>query len=112
MFINDIDSEPYREDLNNFFFWFDRELCNSFSIYRPDSNRDTVDLPPEEVANMIKHIRQEQIGLPTKNLSKIAGLNFGFTRTGTNVEAAMHRGIKTAQSKEYIKVENEKAIVV
>ncbi|QIK52895.1 DUF3320 domain-containing protein [Dysgonomonas sp. HDW5B] len=98
------------EDLS--FFWFDREQCNSFSTYRPDSNRDAVDLPSEEVANMVRHILEEQISLPTKDLSKIAGQNFGFARSGTNVEAAMYRGIRTAVDKGYIKVENGKAIVV
>ena len=69
-------------------------------------------MPSEEVANMVRHILEEQISLPTKDLSKIAGQNFGFARSGTNVEAAMYRGIRNAVDKGYIKVENGKAIVV
>lgn len=98
------------EDLS--FFWLDKHQYDSYFSYRLNSNRDAVDLPPEEVANIIKHILEEQISLPTKDLSKIAGQSFGFARSGTNVEAAMYRGIKTALSKGYIKVENGKAIII
>jgi hypothetical protein len=93
------------------FFWLSEEHCRQYSQYRPDSERDANDLPPEEIANGIKQIVEEQISLPTPDLTKIAAQLFGFARTGTHVDAAMHRGISEAVRRDFIKTENGRAIV-
>ena len=97
---------------NIVFFWIDKEHCESFKFYRPDSNRDAVDLPPAEVANGIKQILEEQISMPTTDLAKLTAQLFSFSRSGTNVEASMHRGINEAIKRNYIKVENGKAVIL
>lgn len=94
------------------FFWLNEEQWSEYAIYRPGSDRDAADLPPEEVANCIKQIVAEQISLPTKDLSRLAAQAFGFGRNGSNVEAAMYRGIKEAVRKGYIKIDNGRAVVI
>lgn len=93
------------------FFWNNKEQCDNYELYRPLSIRDAVDLPPEEVANGIKQILQEQISLPTPDLAKLTAQLFSFARSGTNVEASMQRGINEAIKRDYMKVENGKAVV-
>ena len=96
---------------NIVYFWLDKGQCDNYEFYRPISIRDAVDLPPEEVANGIKQILSEQISLPTTDLTKLAAQLFSFSRSGTNVEASMHRGINEAIKRNYMKVENGKAVI-
>jgi len=93
------------------FFWNNKEQCDNYELYRPLSIRDAMDLPPEEVANGIKQILQEQISLPTPDLAKLTAQLFSFARSGTNIEASMQRGINEAIKRDYMKVENGKAVV-
>lgn len=97
------------EDLS--FLWLHEEHYKNYDIYRPASGRDAVDLPPEEVANGIKDVLKNDISLPTTDLSRVCAQLFGFARGGSNVDAAMLRGIKEAVRKEYIRVENGRAII-
>lgn len=93
------------------FYWKDKEQCNSYTAYRPKSDRNANELPPEEVANAIRKILTESISLPLPDLSKACALLFGFTRTGSNIDAAMQRGIKVALEKNFAKIENERAVI-
>lgn len=93
------------------FFWKNEEQAKSYTTFRSKSERDAVDLPPEEVANGIKYILENEMSLPTKDLSRITAQLFGFARGGSNVDAAMHRGIREAVNKGYIKVDNGRAII-
>lgn len=93
-------------------FWKNEEQLNSYKTFRPKSERNILDLPPDEVANAIKHILEAQISLPTKDLSRVTAQLFGFSRTGNNVDAAMYRGIRKAVQRGYIKINNGRAIIV
>ena len=107
------DTLPYYQKKHDgiTFFWNNKEQCENYELYRPLSIRDAVDLPPEEVANGIKQILQEQISLPTPDLAKLTAQLFSFARSGSNVEASMQRGINEAIKRDYMKVENGKAVV-
>ena len=94
------------------FFWKSKEQMEDYSTFRPVSGRDAMDLPPEEIANGIKQVLEEQISLPTPDLAKLTGQLFNYARMGTNVEIAMHKGIKVAAKKGYIKVENGRAKIM
>jgi len=94
------------------FFWIDKGHCENYKFYRPISIRDAVDLPPEEVANGIKQILEAQISMPTPDLAKLTAQLFSFSRSGTNVDASMHRGIKEAIKRNYMKVENGRAVIL
>ena len=93
------------------FFWLNREQHEQYSTYRIHSERDAADLPPEEVANAIKQLLSDEISLPVTDLSRLVAQQFGFSRSGTNVLAAMQRGIKVAVEKGFISVENERAVI-
>lgn len=94
------------------FFWKDEEQKKSYTYYRINSGRDAVDLPPEEIANAVVAVVKEQIGLPVKDAIRIVAQLFGFSRSGTNVEAAMQRGIDEAVAQKRVKLENDRVIIV
>lgn len=97
------------EDLT--FFWQDEEQYKNYTQYRTGM-RDAIDLPPEEVANAMKSLLIDEISLPTSDLTRICAQQFGFARGGTNVDAAMFRGMKKAIEKGYFKVETGRAVIV
>lgn len=100
----------YHEDLS--FFWKDEEQYTTYNTHRINSNRDAIDLPPEEVANGIREILQQQISIPLKDMIRITAQHFGFARSGTNVEASVLRGLKVAVSKGWAKVNDDRVVIV
>lgn len=93
------------------FYWETEEQYKLYSDYRINSNRDPGDLPPEELANGIKHLLEQEISMPSKDLVKATAQLFGFFRSGTNIDAAMYRGIKEAIKKGYAKMQNNKVTI-
>ncbi|MFA5044972.1 MAG: DUF3320 domain-containing protein [Paludibacter sp.] len=103
---------PYYRTHQNSVIWLSKEQCDNFEVFRLNSNRDAVDIPPEEVAIAMKQIVQDQISLPTNDLARLAAQLFGFSRFGTNVEASMYKGIQEAVKRNYLKIDNGKAVVI
>jgi hypothetical protein len=99
----------HSEDLA--FYWLNEEQYLQYDIFRTGM-RDAVDLPPEEVANAMKYILTDEISLPTTNLSRLSSQFLGFARSGSNVDAAMHRGMKKAVDRGYLKIENGRAVII
>jgi len=93
------------------FYWKDEEQCSSYSIYRPVSEREATDIPPEEIANAIRQLLTDSISLPTADLIKACAQVFGFARMGSNIDAAMQRGIREAVKRNYAKIENERVTI-
>lgn len=94
------------------FCWKDEAQYRSYTEYRPDSDRDAADLPPEETANAIRQILTDSISLPLPDLIKACAQIFGFARMGSNIEASMLRGIQEAVKKNYARVENGRATII
>lgn len=94
------------------FFWKDENQCRTYANYRPLSGRDATDLSPEEVANAIRQILTDSISLPMTDLVKACAQTFGFARMGTNIDAAMKRGIREAVKRNYAQTEGERVIIV
>ena len=94
------------------FCWKDEAQYRSYAEYRPDSDRDAADLPPEETANAIRQILTDSISLPLPDLTKACAQIFGFVRMGSNIEASMLRGIQEAVKKNYARVENGRATII
>lgn len=92
-------------------FWKSEEQYRTYSAYRPDSGRDAADLPPEEVANAIRQLVKDSISLPLPDLIKGGARLFGFTRMGTNIEAAIRRGIQEASARGFINIENDRVMM-
>lgn len=93
-------------------YWESREQMLSYNIYRTLYDRNALDLPPDEVACAIKNVLESLISIPTKDLSLVAAKQFGFARTGTNVDAAMYLGMHEAVNRGYIKIKEGRAIIV
>ena len=93
------------------FYWLDEQQYRQYNIYRTGSGREATDLPPEEVANAVRHILENEISIPVNDLSKICAQKFGFLRSGTNVDAAMLRGIEVAINKGLVKTENGRVVI-
>ena len=93
------------------FCWNDKEQRASYSIYRPVSDREAADIPPEEIANAIRQLLTDSISLPAADLIKACAQQFGFARMGSNIDAAMQRGIREAVKRNYAKIENERVTI-
>lgn len=102
----------YRTEYEGLVFcWNDKEQCASYSIYRPVSDREATDIPPEEIANAIQQLLTDSISLPVADLIKACAQQFGFARMGSNIDAAMQRGIREAVKRNYAKIENERVTI-
>ena len=102
----------YRTEYEGLVFcWNDKEQCASYSIYRPVSDREATDIPPEEIANAIRQLLTDSISLPAADLIKACAQQFGFARMGSNIDAAMQRGIREAVKRNYAKIENEQVTI-
>lgn len=99
----------HHDDLS--FYWLNEKQYQEYDLFRTGS-RDAVDLPPEEVANAMKHILTDEVSLPTTDLSRLSAQLLGFARGGSNVDAAMHRGIVKAMEKGYLKEENGRVVIM
>ncbi|WP_294471079.1 DUF3320 domain-containing protein [uncultured Bacteroides sp.] len=93
------------------FYWKDKAQCDSYFNFRPLSERDATDLPPEEVANAVKQIMKESISMPLKDLIKACLRTFGLGRKAASVDA-MKRGIDVAVKKNFVTMEGERVIVI
>ncbi|MCC8152929.1 MAG: DUF3320 domain-containing protein [Tannerellaceae bacterium] len=93
------------------YFWIDEKQYREYDIFRPSSEREPADLPPEEIANGVKYILQQQISLPMQDLVKVTSQLFGFARSGPNIDAAMFRGIQEAARRDYIKFQNGRMVI-
>ena len=106
-------SRIYRKDYDEWtFFWVNEEQCRNYSSFRPQSGRDAVDLPPEEIANGIRQILTDSISLPVPDLIKAGAQLFGFSRSGSSIDAVIQRGIQEAVRRNYVKIENNKVIII
>ncbi len=102
----------YRTEHEGFVFcWKNRNQCISYSIYRPGSDREATDIAPEEIANAIRQVLTDSISLPAADLIKACAQQFGFARIGSNIDAAMQRGIREAVKRNYAKIENERVTI-
>lgn len=105
-------SRIYRKDHDEYtFFWVSEEQCRNYSSFRPQSGRDAADLPPEEIANGIRQILTDSIGLPIPDLIRVGAQLFGFSRSGSHIDAAMQRGIQEAVRRKYVTIENDKIVI-
>ncbi|WP_205702873.1 DUF3320 domain-containing protein [Botryobacter ruber] len=95
--------------------WKEEHNPESYTAYRvsesENGKREADDLPPEEIANGVREILNNQISLPISELVREASRLFGYARLGANVEAAMISGITHAVRKGYAFEENDRLIL-
>ena len=80
------------------FIWRDREQKESYSGYRLASDREALDIAPEEVAQAVVQMLKEQFAISEEGLIRETARCFGFASVRDNVAASMRRGIAYAMS--------------
>ena len=89
------------------FYWNEEQHPESYDIYRPESEREALDIAPEEVAVAVCRILKEQGSLPEADLIRETAHQFNYTRLGDNVLASMAHGVAYAlQSGKIVKSGN------
>ncbi|WP_345952877.1 DUF3320 domain-containing protein [Mucilaginibacter sp. PAMB04168] len=98
----------------NAFFWKKDQNPADYKQYRVAVNeaqkRDAGDLPPQEVANGVKLILQNQISLNREDLVRETAKLFGYARIGSNVENVMNAGINQAVELGFAIVQGERVV--
>ena len=78
------------------FYWKDKEQLNNYSGYRLASERESLDIAPEEVAQAILQVLNEQFAIDEEGLISETARLFGYASVRDNVNASMKRGIEYA----------------
>ncbi len=79
-------------------FWLEEEDSLNYPFFRPNSGRDITEIPEIEITNAITEALIEQVALSEDNLTVAASKKMGFTRRGTNVDAAFRKAIETMKT--------------
>ena len=78
------------------FYWKDKEQLENYSGYRLASERESLDIAPEEVAQAILQVLKEQFAIDEDGLISETARLFGYASVRDNVLASMKRGIEHA----------------
>ena len=92
----------------NPFYWNTDQNPLEYNTYRPVSDREALDIAPEEVAVAICRILQEQGALPVEGLLRETAHAFNYTRLGDNVIASINRGLEYAASQNRVVVQTDR----
>lgn len=75
------------------FYWKDNEQLENYSGYRLVSEREALDIAPEEVAQAMLQVLKEQFAIDEEGLISETARLFGYASVRDNVLASMKRGI-------------------
>ena len=76
------------------FFWSEAVHPDCFKAYRRGGNRDALDIAPQEIANCMAYNIDCTGNSDRAFVLRDTANEFGFTRMGVNVQAAMEAGVK------------------
>lgn len=99
---------PYTDFQGQRTYWSRNQKPDEYKEYRissSDSNkRDAKDIPVIEMANAIRSILEDQIGLPKEDLIRETAKRIGYARTGTIVISSVSSGMEYGISKNMFKM--------
>lgn len=75
------------------FFWSNNTRPDNYKAYRKGGNRDALDIAPQEIANCMAYNIDCSGNTDKDFVIRDTANEFGFSRLGTNVVAAMENGI-------------------
>ena len=81
---------------DDIFYWKDKGQLENYSGYRMASERESLDIAPEEVAQAILQVLKEQFAIDEEGLISETARLFGYASVRDNVLASMKRGIEYA----------------
>ncbi len=73
-----------------------------------DEKRSMDEIPPQEIANAVKHILANQISMTKDDLIRETAHVFGFSRIGGVIESAVIKGIEIAIERGFAKTEGDR----
>ena len=90
------------------FYWKDKEQLENYSGYRLASEREALDIAPEEVAQAIQQVLKEQFAIDEDGLISETARLFGYASVRDNVLASMKRGIEHALKNNMIQLDGDR----
>ena len=93
---------------DDIFYWKDKEQLENYSGYRMASERESLDIAPEEVAQAILQVLKEQFAIDEDGLISETARLFGYASVRDNVLASMKRGLQYLLDVERIIFDNFK----
>ena len=87
-------------------YWIDKVVAFNYSYYRVESKRDIADVPIIELMNAALYAVEQQISIPREDLKKVVSNLLGFSRKGSNVDAATEKAVNMLVSAGKLKEEN------
>mgnify|MGYP003288883004 CR=1 FL=1 len=91
--------------VEDIFYWKDKEQLENYFGYRLASEREALDIAPEEVAQAILQVLKEQFAIDEEGLISETARLFGYASVRDNVNASMKRGIEYALKNNMIQLE-------
>jgi DNA polymerase III delta prime subunit len=86
-------------------YWENWEKSENYTLYRVNSKRDILDIPIIEVMNAMCYVLEQQIALPAEDLKRLTSQVLGFSRKGTNLDAATGQALRLLSEKALVKDE-------
>lgn len=102
------DMDLVKSGTDDIFYWKDKEQLENYSGYRLASEREALDIAPEEVAQAILQVLQEQFAIDEEGLISETARLFGYASVRDNVLASMKRGIEYAVRENFIILDGER----
>ena len=97
---------PYTVADGDIFYWNKEQDPNSYNVYRIYSDREALDIAPEEVMVAVCEVLEQQGALPEEDLLRQTAKCFNFSRMGDNVMLSMLRGLEKALERDKAVREN------
>lgn len=97
---------------DDIFYWKDKEQLENYSGYRLASEREALDIAPEEVAQAILQVLKEQFAIDEEGLISETARLLGYASVRDNVNASMKRGILYLLDNNQITSDNKKYKII
>lgn len=97
---------PYTVADGDVFYWNKEQDPISYNVYRIYSDREALDIAPEEVMVAVCEVLEQQGALPEEDLLRQTAKCFNFSRMGDNVMLSMLRGLEKALERDKAVREN------
>ena len=83
------------------FLWNPGQDPEVYAVYRTGERekRPIEDICPQEIANAVREVLEEQISLSYSDFIRETAGKFGYSRAGTVIEASVAQGLALAEEK-------------
>lgn len=97
------------------FLWAAGMDPEAYEVFRAPEDggfrRELDEIPPEELSAAVHALLRQQISLPKEDLVREVYRLFGFARTGASIAEAVQAGIREAEKRGYVTVEDGRIVL-